>query len=220
MKSLTVAVRCITGAGLLFAAQLGFAGTLAGSAHDFSTANWNPGQKVCVTCHTPHNSNTTVSAAPLWNHAVTTQVYTLYSSPTLHAAMGQPGGNSKLCLSCHDGTVAVDSFGGTVGTTNISAKNNLGGAALNDDHPIGFLYDTTLANANGSLFDPGTKTVTIGTGAQTKTGTVSAVMLFNGQMECSSCHDVHNTFAVGANGTGMVKMDTAGSKICMACHNK
>ncbi len=219
MKLLTIAIRGMAGAGVLLAAQLAVAGTLAGSAHDFSTANWNPGQKVCVTCHTPHNSSTSVSDAPLWNHAVTSATYTLYASPTLKATMGQPGGNSKLCLSCHDGTVAVDSFGGATGSTNISNANKVG-TALNDDHPIGFLYDTTLATSNGSLFDPLTKSVTIGTGGQTKVGTVKDVMLFGGKMECSSCHDVHNTFTVGANGTGMVKMDTAGSKICMACHNK
>jgi predicted CXXCH cytochrome family protein len=216
---LNIAGKWMLGALLLIAARAGVAGTLAGSAHDFSTKNWNTGQKVCVTCHTPHNGSTTVADAPLWNHALQTTTYTLYSSPTLKASIGQPGGNSKLCLSCHDGTVAIDSFGGATGTTTISAANNLGGAALNDDHPIGFLYNTALATLNGSLFDPSTKNVTIGS-APTKTGTIAATMLFNGKMECSSCHDVHNTFTVGANGTGMVKMSSAGSQICLACHNK
>ena len=219
MRLLTNAGRWIAGAGLLLAAQLGVAGTLAGSAHDFSTKLWNPGQNVCVTCHTPHFSNTTVSDAPLWNHRLTAATYTLYSSPTLKAVLGQPGGNSKLCLSCHDGTVAVDSFGTVTGTTNITAANNLG-TSLNDDHPIGFVYDTALSTTKGSMFDPATKIVTIGAGAQSLTGTIASVMLYKGKMECSSCHDVHNTFTVGANGTGMVKMDTAGSKICIACHNK
>jgi predicted CXXCH cytochrome family protein len=211
--------KLMLGALLLIAARAGVAGTLAGSAHDFSTANWNPGQKVCVTCHTPHNGSTTTTDAPLWNHAVTNTVYTLYSTPTMKATVGQPGGTSKLCLSCHDGTVAIDSFGGTTGSTMISAKNNLGSAALNDDHPIGFIYDTNLATANGSLFDPATKTVTIGA-SPTKNGTIAATMLFGGKLECSSCHDVHNTFTVGANGTGMVKMASAGSQLCIACHNK
>jgi len=203
---------------LLVAARTGTAGTLAGSSHDFSTAGWNTGGKVCVTCHVPHKSDTTVADAPLWNHTLSTQSYTLYTSPTLKAVIGQPGGNSKLCLSCHDGTIAVNSFGGVTGTTMISAANNLG-TTLKDDHPIGFTYDTALATAKGSMFDPATKTVTIGS-SPTKTGTIAAVMLFGGKMECSSCHDVHNTFAVGAKGTGMVTMDTAGSKICVACHNK
>lgn len=204
---------------LLFVARAGMANTLAGSAHDFSTAGWNTGAKVCVTCHVPHKSDTTVTDAPLWNHALTTQTYTLYSSPTLKATIAQPGGNSKLCLSCHDGTIAVNSFGGVTGTTMISAANNLG-INLKDDHPIGFTYDGPLATAKGSMYDPAAKTVTIGA-APTKIGTVAALMLYNGKMECSSCHDVHNTFTVGANtGAGMVKMASAGSALCLACHNK
>ena len=101
----------------------------------------------------------------------------------------------------------------------ISAANNLG-ANLKASHPIGFTYNTALATADGSLFDPSTKTVTVGSGNQTKTGTVNAMLLYGGKMECDSCHDVHNTFTVGGTGTGLVKVDPAGSKICLACHNK
>ncbi|MCX7151076.1 MAG: cytochrome C, partial [Proteobacteria bacterium] len=157
--------------------------------------------------------------APLWNHKLSNATYTLYSSPTLNATVSQPGGNSKLCLSCHDGTVAVNSFGGVTGTTMISAANNIG-SNLKASHPIGFTYDSALATADGSLFDPATKSVTIGSGAQTRTGTLSAMLLYGGKMECDSCHDVHNTFTVGGAGTGLVKVDAAGSKICLACHNK
>jgi predicted CXXCH cytochrome family protein len=64
------------------------------------------------------------------------------------------------------------------------------------------------------------KTTTIGSGAQTRTGTVASVLLYGGKLECDSCHDVHNTFTVGAAGSGLVKVDPAGSQICFACHNK
>jgi hypothetical protein len=222
----SIAFRGIVAAFVALAAQAVIGGTLSGSGHDFSAAGWNPGGKVCNVCHTPHKSDTTVSDAPLWNHKLTTATYTLYSSPTLKAApMSQPGGTSKLCLSCHDGTVAIDSFGGATGSMMISnaafkPTSNIG-TSLADDHPIGFTYDSALATLNGSLFDPSTKSVTIGTGAQTRTATIASNMLFGGKMECSSCHDVHNTFSFnGTKGAGMVKMDTAGSKICLACHNK
>jgi len=209
---------------LLLAARTGMAGTLANSAHDFSkvggtTPAWNLDQKVCVVCHTPHNSNTSVSDAPLWNHTVTSSAFTMYSSPTLQATGLAVGGNSKLCLSCHDGTVAIDSFGGTPTTsTMISSANNIG-ADLKNDHPIGFTYDAALVAKNPSLRSPDAA-VTIGTGTTTKVGTIASNMLFSGKMECSSCHDVHNTFTVGANGTGMVKMAATGSALCVACHNK
>jgi len=203
---------------LSLAALPALAGTITGSAHDFTAQAWSGG-RICVACHTPHKSDTSVTDAPLWNHANSTATYTLYSSPTMNATVTQPGGGSKLCLSCHDGTVAVNSFGGVTGTTMISAANNLGNN-LKRSHPIGFTYDTALSTADGSLFDPATKTATIGSGTQTKTGTIASVLLYGGKMECDSCHDVHNTFTVGGAGTGLVKVDPSGSKICLACHNK
>ena len=222
-----IAARTATffGVVLLIAATPALAGVIAGSAHDFSTgpsAGWSGG-RICVACHTPHNAMTTgspASSVALWNHTVSSASYTMYTSPTMKAGTGTAGASSKLCLSCHDGTVAVDSFGGRVGTINISSANNVG-FDLSNDHPIGITYDTTTATANGSLFDPAGHSVTIGTGTQTKTGSIATTLLYGGQLECSSCHDVHNTFTVGAPvGSGMVKIDPAGSKICLACHNK
>ena len=59
---------------------------------------------ICIFCHAPHN---TTGVGPLWNHALSAATYTPYSSSTLKATVGQPTGASKLCLSCHDGTVAL-----------------------------------------------------------------------------------------------------------------
>lgn len=218
MKMTNIAHVLMAMAGSTLLASQASAGTITGSKHDFTASAWSGG-RICVACHTPHQSNTTVADAPLWSHTNSTAAYTLYSSPTLNATITQPGGGSKLCLSCHDGTVAVNSFGGVTGTTMISSANNLG-TNLKSSHPVGFTYNTALATTDGSLHDPATKTVTIGSGTQTKTGTINAVLLYGGKMECGSCHDVHNTFTVGAAGTGLVKVDQAGSKICLACHNK
>ncbi|UCF93513.1 MAG: hypothetical protein JSW39_04945, partial [Desulfobacterales bacterium] len=149
---------------------------IQGSAHDFSGFGFAGGQ-ICLPCHTPHNAES--DAAPLWNHELSVATYNLYSSPSLDAAVGQPTGASKLCLSCHDGTVAVDSFGGDSGTIFISAF----GADvdlttdLSNDHPISFTYDNALATTDPGLFDPTAKTVTIGQGAFTRTGPISDVML-------------------------------------------
>jgi len=205
-----------------------WAGSIAGSPHDFSGAGWSGGQ-FCAACHTPHGGNTSVTDAPLWNHTLSTATYTLYSSGTLNAgALAQPTGVSKLCLSCHDGTVAIDSYGGATGTAGVMTGTEAVGAAsqgsLANDHPIGFVYNTTLATADGALYDPATRTVTVGAGGtRSQTGTVAALMLFNGRLECASCHDVHNTFTA-ANGTGvgspLLRVSKAGSTICLTCHNK
>jgi len=203
-----------------------WAGVIAGTAHDFSIQGYSGGQ-ICIACHTPHGGNTTVTDAPLWNHAVTTATYTLYSSSTLNAGpLAQPSGVSKLCLSCHDGTVAIDSFGGATGTNFVTGTKAMGSAAqgsLANDHPIGFIYDAALVTLDGSLHNT-TNSVTIGTGGtRTRTGTIASLLLFNGRLECASCHDVHNTFTA-SNGVGggapLLRVSKAGSAICLTCHNK
>ena len=207
-------------AAVLLFARGAAAGSILDSPHDFSLAGWNTSQQICIVCHDQGNSAGLNGIVPgQWNHTLSSQTYALYSSPSLKASVGQPGMRSKLCLSCHDGTIAVDSFGSNVGgTQSVKSANNLG-TTLRDDHPISFLYDTALANLNGTLFNPSAKSVTIGTAGTTKTGTIASILLFDGgQLECSSCHDVHNKYTVGT--TGLLKVDASGSAICMACHNK
>ncbi|MFQ5608111.1 MAG: hypothetical protein ACE5GA_09205, partial [Candidatus Zixiibacteriota bacterium] len=60
--------------------------------------------RVCVFCHAPHRST---GQAPLWNREDSRSTYLLYDSPTLGFTPGQPTGTSRLCLSCHDGTIAL-----------------------------------------------------------------------------------------------------------------
>jgi len=106
---------------------------ITGSVHDFSSQGW-AGGKICKVCHTPHNADSTVT--PLWNHRLSNATYTLYSSPTLQGTMHPPGRASKLCLSCHDGTVAIDSFNGASGTVFVSGSALIG-TDLSNDHPVG-----------------------------------------------------------------------------------
>ncbi|MDJ0807218.1 MAG: cytochrome C, partial [Gammaproteobacteria bacterium] len=166
------------------------AGTIVGTKHDFSDRNWSGGE-ICIVCHTPHNADISVADAPLWNHELTTTVFELYDSPTFDGSttITDPAGSSVLCLSCHDGTVALDSFGGTTGTTIIGGRYNLGETLL-DDHPISFTYDAALVALDGGLHSTDTL-VTIGSLDDTKTGTIQEVLLFNNQLQCASCHDVH-----------------------------
>jgi len=184
---------------------------ITGSAHDLSGGALSGGE-ICNVCHTPHNADATVSDAPLWNHEVTaTAAFTLYSSTTLDATVGQPSGVSKLCLSCHDGTVAVDAFGGAAGTTLIGAINAAAdfGTDLSNDHPISFTYNTALSTTDGELFDPSVDTTSLG-------GTIAVDMLFSDNMECASCHDVHNALG-NAN---LLLIDNTGSALCLTCHDK
>lgn len=117
--------------------------------------------QVCVFCHTPHGSNTGV-AAPLWNKATNAGSYTTYSSTNSSSIDGSvldTGSVSLACLSCHDGTQAMDNMfnapgsgaGVADGTTGVSQgytftpSNVVTGIAnlgsdLTNDHPIGIEY--------------------------------------------------------------------------------
>ncbi len=80
--------------------------------HDMTPGSGSPIQGPrpgsCTYCHVPHSGNGNM--VPLWNQKLSTATYTPYSSTTdLNKGMPQMplGSDSGLCLSCHDGTVAV-----------------------------------------------------------------------------------------------------------------
>lgn len=173
---------------------------ISGSAHDLTTKGVTmPDGQLCIACHTPHDAKTTPDA-PLWNHTLTTATYTLYDkskSPTLDATTSQPTGVSKLCLSCHDGTVAIDAFPGGAGTTMIAPAGNLT-TDLGKSHPVSFVFDAALIATDGELKAP------------------PAGWVNNGKFECSSCHDVHNKNNINK----MLHVANAGSALCLSCHVK
>lgn len=70
----------------------------------------NQYQQVCVYCHTPHGASSNVKA-PLWNRTVNAaSSYTTYASTSLSQQAVNPGDASLTCLSCHDGSLPVDSI--------------------------------------------------------------------------------------------------------------
>jgi predicted CXXCH cytochrome family protein len=202
----------LTVAVVMMAAQIGLGQTIVNSAHDFSAANWNTTDEICIVCHTPHNADMTVPDAPLWNHEVTGVLnYALYESLTFDgaASIGQPDGSSKLCLSCHDGTVALENFSGNTGGVNLIEGDALIGENLGDDHPISFTYNTALAGTDGGLWDPATHDSGLG-------GTITNDLLYGDKMQCASCHDVHN----GAGVIHLLRVSNTGSALCLTCHKK
>ena len=200
-----VLVSVVIGGGL---ARMSGAAIL-NSAHDLNKIDGveMPGGQTCIACHTPHNADDTEASAPLWNHTNSTATYTMYNtSPTFEGKetmSSGPTGVSKLCMACHDGTVAVDAFGGMVsdGTKKITGNANLG-INLKKSHPVSFDYDADLVSKDSELHDP------------TKAPISNWVK--GGRFECSSCHDVHDN-------TGFDKMlhaSNEGSALCITCHKK
>lgn len=116
--------------------------------------------EICVFCHTPHGANNSVTAsAPIWNRRYLGP-YTTYDSlgtTTMDAVAAPTGSVSLACLSCHDGTQAMNVMintpgSGTVTTLggNWSGLNQAGGRItgaftligvdLTNDHPVSIQY--------------------------------------------------------------------------------
>jgi len=179
-----------------------------GSKHDLSGRGAAGGtsegmDEICYFCHTPHIAN---PVAPAWSQAQSTIIYTPYWSPTLEARVGQPTGTSKICLSCHDGQTAVDSYGGASGTATITGALALG-TDLTQDHPISILY-----NAGGAEFNTRPTAGWAGTAADSLPLYGSA----KDQVECGSCHNPHDY--TGAGATKFLRRSEAA--ICTICHAK
>jgi len=180
------------------------AGGIRNSAHDFSHASWIGSaatNQICTPCHAPHN-NINASAQLLWNHTMSSNAtYTMYSSPTFTNSPAAPSAQSKICLSCHDGTVALDSFGGASGTHFMTGAA-LVGTDMSNDHPISIDYGAGSATLGGLHL--------------ASLDSVKA-LLRGGKVECGSCHDPHND---GTGTSKLLQMDNAGSALCLTCHNK
>jgi len=91
---------------------------------------------ICVYCHTPHGANKQINA-PLWNRTVNLDSFTIYDKPTtLMRPISLPGPSSLTCLSCHDGTIAIDSVLNMPGSGRTpsggSLSNNEVGIIVND----------------------------------------------------------------------------------------
>ena len=160
--------------------------------------------EICIFCHAPHNAS---PAPPLWNQAQSGVTYTPYSSTTMAASPGAPTGSAKLCLSCHDGTVAVGATlsRGSIAMTGLNAAAQLvGGTALganlSDDHPISFVPVTGPQIVNPAAGDP-------------------VKLDAHGELQCRSCHDPHQQDLDSVTQKFLVKSN-AQSALCLTCHQK
>ena len=112
----------------------------------------DPLDRICIFCHTPHNA---APRTPLWNKTIDPVSYVLYTSTTMAATPSQPTGPSRLCLSCHDGTLALGATlrpaGGIATTAQITGRPSHLGTILSGDHPFSFSYNDSIANPLAGL---------------------------------------------------------------------
>ncbi len=172
---------------------------------------YSQGTLGCTFCHAPHSGLGGIT--PLWNQTLSTQSYTPYSSSTYHETGNtQPtlGLTSSLCLSCHDGTVAVGKSA-AYGQLPMAGSWKLGdsfGTTLTGSHPFSLVLPLKdAANLQASLVASG-KTA----------DPTNAVKLVNGNIECTSCHDPHvqNIDKIAQN---FLVRDSSNGQMCLACHD-
>jgi len=196
------------------------------------------------------DSNQNLLGAPLWNHqlsALDSGTYTLFTSWVTTSSIangvtnsssaaatpikGNVDQNTKLCLGCHDGTVALSSFnvpyGETKGdgttTMNTFASFAVKGAGndLTATHPIGDAATWVYPTDTTKFVDPSYRDAA---------GIMPLRPMATGALAvgCSSCHDPHNTagnndFLWVANnvpGTTVDGRSVSGSVLCENCHKK
>lgn len=149
-------------------------GGIDGTDHDFDDIV-PEGEQGCFACHD----------GPVWNHEMTDQPDNggYVTSATVGVPGSQPGPVSLKCLSCHDGTVPIDAFGGSEGTRGgemDDEEHGYFGTDLKHHHPVGIVYDSHAAGATMTPSDE-----------PNRYGTLPSTFLLNGKVECVSCHDQH-----------------------------
>ncbi|NOG53754.1 MAG: hypothetical protein HND57_05415 [Planctomycetes bacterium] len=201
------AIACVLPAGL--AVSYAQQESVVDSLHNLSLSG--PGTvraasegQICIFCHTPHKAT---PIQPLWNRYMPIDAYTVYQSRALDASPDQPTGTSKMCLSCHDGTIAlgqvvsrdipIPMMGGV--TTMPIGPSNLG-TDLSDDHPISFRYDNALVSKDANLKPPSQLPPEIKLDG-------------NQELQCTTCHDPHNN-ALG----DFLVFSMIDSQLCRSCH--
>ncbi len=173
---------------ILSASGVAWATSGAGTLHDLSSTTWS--DDVCIYCH------------------VSMGVELGKGDPTWNPAASSPGRISDWCMSCHDGTVAVDKFHNppTDPAGSFIAGRASSGTNLNNDHPLNFSYDGALAASNRKLARPFSSDWV--DAAQT-------LPLFEGTLQCPTCHNPHNN-----SNPPFLNVSNGRSALCLTCHLK
>lgn len=201
---------------------------LKATKHDFTTTGpsttfRDAGASWCSTCHTPHSGRQTQL---MWNQSFSTNTTIGFpASTTTVAGTSLPtdikdwSGTTKLCLSCHDGSVEVGTLAHDAWTTPAKITNTdriVGsGGNLLGTHPVGVPYPATGTEVYNGITTKATTTDFVASPSSVKIFTDPGT---SGKgIECASCHDPHNK-AVPATPVKFLRVAVA--DLCTTCHQK
>ncbi len=221
--------------------------TILGSKHDFSGLNRRAGVVAmptvafsdygnpCVYCHIPPEQADTDSIAKGaiegWNrYQPATDSYQLYDSWFLDSKTESPSPITLLCLSCHDGTMAVDMVVHRPKSFNISEDSALHMRINSEDntiscgkchngrvaHSIAIKHiDTDLKNDHpvSMRFAGFLRSDEDFRRPHTPEGFSNGVKLYEGRVECASCHNVHDP-------SKDLFLRANSDVLCQTCHTK
>ncbi len=197
--------------------------SVVGTLHNLSVSG--PGEiksttetRVCKFCHVPHNA---VVPKPLWGHALSDAQY---ESAELSGGEGerrpapQPDGASRLCLSCHDGTIALGDVGGGRRPIEMTARRlrpgrrGFRGTDLSGSHPISFVYpEADVINAD--------EEIDIGILPLATVLRDGAVRLDDhGKMQCTTCHNAHADRFYQPGKVPRFWVKPTVTEVCLTCH--
>ncbi|NTU41794.1 MAG: hypothetical protein HGA78_01820 [Nitrospirales bacterium] len=213
--------------------------TILTTKHNLSTSGPGPikatsEDQVCVFCHTPHGAVTT----PLWNHTLSTVSYQLPAGTMaswrsmLSTPQNPPDGDSRLCLSCHDGTVAVGSvvnlrgasptvaMQGTEGGKIPASYTTSLGTDLSGHHPVSIEVSSSLLSDKGEQCNNNLVSMRICTPQPPLTLRPTANLYVKGPhtgvgIQCSTCHDAHDNSRGAFLRSGAPGNTT---DLCTRCH--
>lgn len=167
-------------------------------------------EDVCGFCHVPHTAS---PAVPLWGHTLSSATYTVYHSDSMASTAVQPNGASKLCLCCHDGTIALGDLKGRNAALGALTKGSKGylGTDLSGSHPVSMVLTQAVMDADNAA----------GTPLQSLAGMAGdrdGVRLdTENRVQCTSCHDPHSDKNYPISGIHFWRKPKF-SEVCLVCH--
>ncbi|MCB1035216.1 MAG: hypothetical protein KDD47_15415 [Acidobacteria bacterium] len=222
-SAVAVVLTCLSGMARLGARE---PASVVSTVHNLSVSG--PGEvrslaetEICKFCHIPHSA---LEAEPLWGHVLSSVAS--YEVPDIRAPGGggttpapQPDGSSRLCLSCHDGTVALGEIGGLPRPIQMAGSQRLTpdrpgflGTDLSGSHPISFVPPEVPPVGEGSERDISVRPLGV------LRNDPRVRLDEQSKMQCTTCHDAHADRFFQPDRVPRFWVAPTVSEVCLACH--